>query len=106
MYKSIIIFIIGALTAYAIYAATGHGLTYYNIPAGYTATVGEFSICKDVKNASTYNIFVPTATLPEWNAFASNTPTNITMTEAGDPTNCCPVTCASCTGKACTRVNQ
>lgn len=108
MYKSIIIFFIGALTAYAIYAATGHGLTSYNIPIGYTTTVGEFSICKDVKNASTnanQNLFVPTATLNEWTAFSTNIPTNITVSDPLDPNNCCPTLCASCTGKACTRAN-
>lgn len=106
MYKSIIIFFIGAFTAYAIYAATGHGFLSYNIPTGYTTTVAELSVCKDVRNANANNIFVPMATLPEWNAFAAHLPTSVTMTDAGDPTNCCPTVCASCTGKACTWVNQ
>lgn len=101
MYKSIIIFLIGAFTAYAIYAATGLGFTSYNIQFGWTTTVSEFSICKDVKNASTFNLFVPTKTQAEYESLISYPPTNITITNAGDPTNCCPPT----NGKACTWAN-
>lgn len=107
MYKSLIIFLIGAFTAYAIYAATGFGNKYYNIQVGWTTTVAEFSICKDVKNSNTdpnKNLFVPFNTVEEFNSFNANIPANITVSNAGD-VNCCPTMCTTCPSKACTWAN-
>lgn len=98
MSKSVILFIIGIIASVGIYAA-GFGLTSYQANVGYITTVEEFDVCKDVKNAGSSALFVPTKTSTEWTAMYSNPPAGITVSAPANGATCCASQCA-CT-KTC-----
>ena len=52
-----------------IYAVTSD---YYRIDFGQTATIDEWGICKNITRTSSGDIFIPTRTQAEWEAFIDN----------------------------------
>lgn len=45
--------------------------------------------CKAVRNNHTYDVFIPTKTLTEWNKFESHPPTNVTISACGSTPPAC-----------------
>ena len=69
-----------------IYAVTSD---YYRIDFGQTATIDEWGICKNITRTSSGDIFIPTRTQAEWEAFINNA-TGVTFADCtfciGTPT--------------------
>ncbi len=99
MSRTFILFIIGLVVSVGIYAA-GFNFTSYEAVNGYVTTVEEFSVCKDIKNAGTATLFVPTKSLTEWERMYNNPPAGITVSAPMYPAECCASQCPTCT-KAC-----
>ena len=57
------------------------GATSYNLAAGATITVGEFSVCKNLTNASAVNYIVPTGIAGDWSAFLAHLPGGVTFSD-------------------------
>ncbi|MGE3609719.1 MAG: hypothetical protein AB7I27_09065 [Bacteriovoracaceae bacterium] len=98
MSRPLILFILAVILSIGIYAG-GFNLTSYQANVGYVTTVEEFSVCKDVKNAGSKALFIPTKTDAEWTAMYSNPPAGITISAPANGATCCASQCA-CT-KTC-----
>jgi hypothetical protein len=51
----------------------------YQVNTGSSLSINEFSKCRRVDNSSGSDLFVPTKTLAEWNAFIANPPSGVTV---------------------------
>jgi hypothetical protein len=69
--------VIAVLTLLFTYtAALACSGDYYNIPAGVAQTIDECGTCRIVTNNGAKNIFIPTKTNGEWQAFIANATAN------------------------------
>jgi hypothetical protein len=57
--------------------------SYYRVNNGTNLDIAEWSVCRNVDNSNTRDLFVPTNTATEWSTFRSNLPGGVTLGTCG-----------------------
>lgn len=105
MVRSIILLTLGLFTSLAIYAVTGFNKPAYTVTNGYTTTIEEHSLCREVRNAGLRTILVPTHSANDWQAIINAPPRGVTISSSSQAQYCCPSQCGSECSKVCTWAN-
>ncbi|MFA5101269.1 MAG: hypothetical protein WC547_10330 [Candidatus Omnitrophota bacterium] len=61
---------------------------FYNLTSGGEECIDEWGLKKKVKNNCSLNVFIPTNTSQQWNAFVNNAPTNTGCVQIGECMTC------------------
>ena len=77
------------LLFYVYFANLTYSQDYYRINNGNTQQIDKFYPCKIVTNNCGNDIFIPIKTQAEWDAFSSNLPSGVTLSDCNE-VNCTP----------------
>ncbi|MFN3454191.1 MAG: hypothetical protein ACK41T_04470 [Pseudobdellovibrio sp.] len=105
MGRSILLLTLGLLTSIAIYAISGFNKPAYKVNNGYTTTVEEYSICREIQNTGMKPILIPTHSANDWQAIINAPPRGVAIATSSQAEYCCPSQCGGECSKVCTWAN-